>query len=100
MSVKIEIAGRLITARELTVREMREWFQELKTMADAEKVDVIGNLLFDGVSLETMRKMTDLKEEETGQFTPSELVVLLEKLKEVNPCFFDLLARLKAMGSS
>ncbi|MBF0291145.1 MAG: hypothetical protein HQK86_03215 [Nitrospinae bacterium] len=100
MRVKISIAERLITVRELTVREMREWFQELKTMANTEQVDVIGNLLFEGISLETMRKMTNLAPDEISQFTPSELSSLLEKLKEVNPHFFGVLAHLKTLGAS
>jgi len=98
----LTIRDRTISISEMTVGQIRAWFryaeEKEEARAKGEKRDLAGETLFEEVSLEELAMMTSLSVEEMNGFTPSELIVVLEKVKELNPDFFAQRQRLIEMA--
>ena len=90
----MDINGRRVTVRELTVREVHAWFKELDSRVQHGGFDLVDETLFADANLEDLLIMTDLNREEMDGFTPSQLAAVLEKVREVNSHFFDQRRRL------
>lgn len=100
----IDVAGTKITVKELTVSEVREW---LKNVAVANKpvsgqpskeVDVVGVMLFDWISFDDLERMSTVTKEFLENCTPSQVKLIADKCKDLNPDFFDMRSRLTALG--
>ncbi len=100
---EIEVGGRKVVVRELTVGEVRRWLKELADRAEAGRedgdgLDVVTEALFEDVSLDDVRRMTDLSRKDLDALTPSQIREIVRVCEEVNRHFFDLRARLMALG--
>lgn len=87
----LDIGGKSVNVRELSVGEIRAWLKEL-TLESAP--DLVTEALFDDVSLNDLARMTDLAVTDMDELMPSELRTLLESAREVNRDFFTLRAKL------
>lgn len=87
-STKIEVAGISVDVYELTVSDIRAWLVHA-----GESDDLIGNMLFDDFSLSDIVLMTSITERKISKLTPSEIEMLKEGCKKVNPNFFALKTR-------
>lgn len=85
----IELDGKSYIAKELTVAELRGL---IGTRAEYE---VLRCELFEDVYLHELPAFVDASLEVLEQLRPSQLDKLIAKVKEMNPRFFQMLARLK-----
>jgi len=90
---EIEVAGRRVQVKELTVGEIRAWLRDLRT--DGDGVDWA---LFEEVSLFDLYRMTDLTPDIAETLSPSELREILAAAKEINADFFGLRGRLERLA--
>lgn len=96
---QIEVAGRTVTVRELTVAEIRAWLRGLdQAEASGCMQDLVDLALMDDVSLSDIGRMTNLKAHEIEEFTPSEIEAVVAVCREVNPRFFGLQDRLRMVA--
>ncbi|RCX31702.1 hypothetical protein [Thioalbus denitrificans] len=96
---QVECGELTVTVRELTVSEVREWLQAISTESEENhETDLIDGFLFKELTLRDLRRMTDLSDDQVEASTPSQLRVVLEACKEVNPHFFELRTRLIEVG--
>ncbi len=92
---QINVNGIGVKVKELTVAEVRHWMmdmaaqEESKTPADNVAI-VLDQGLFEGIGLSDIVRMTDLTKCQIEHFTPSELQVVIQKCKELNPDFFGM----------
>lgn len=90
----IQLPDLLVTVRELTVGEIRAW---MKRTADGG-YDPVDDTLLQEVSLADLYGMTDLKAGQAENLTPSQLRLVFEGCREVNPDFFGLRDRIESAG--
>lgn len=90
----VEVAGRTVTVRELTVAEVRDWVREVEI--GVRPIDPAGDALFEDVCLGDMALMSDASGDFLAGFGPSELQPLADLCKKVNPHFFRLRAVVQA----
>lgn len=93
---QVSIGARCITVRELTLGEIRVWLAQAETRA--EEPDWVGELLFEDAPLSAVTAMTDLSLDDMADFSPSDLRTVVTCCKRVNPHFFGLARRLKAVN--
>lgn len=91
---EIEVGGRKIAIRELTVGEIRNWLKE----SGAVSGDVVDATLFDDFSLPDLTMMTSLVPEAINAMTPSEIRDVRRVAEEVNADFFAMRSRVVALG--
>jgi uncharacterized membrane protein (UPF0136 family) len=93
----VEIAGLTITARELTVLEVRKWLRELRSQ---KPFDVIDTFLFaeQGITVSDLIRMTNASKRTIESLPPSLLLELALAIKEMNPFFFRLRQRLESIA--
>jgi hypothetical protein len=93
----VEIAGLTITARELTVLEVRKWFRELRSQ---KPFDVVDTFLFaeQGITVSDLIRMTNASRRTIESLPPSLLLELALAIKEMNPFFFRLRQRLESIA--
>ncbi|WP_104565849.1 hypothetical protein [Ralstonia mannitolilytica] len=97
LTTTFPVGSHTVQVRELTVQEIRAWFARMR---DGSQVpDVVDALMFRDVSVADILATTDLTAEAFATLAPSEIRALIEKIKEVNPDFFELRARLEEIGS-
>lgn len=90
MIQEVEIAGRKIQVKEMTVGEVRALLAETEA---ADSTDTVGWLLFDDTSLHHLSAMTDLSQSDMNDFTPTQLRELADACKKANPHFFEMMER-------
>lgn len=90
----IEVGGRKIAVRELTIGEIRNWLKE----SGAVSGDVVDATLFDDFSLPDLTMMTSLDTEAINAMTPSEIREVRRVAEEVNADFFAMRSRVVALG--
>lgn len=88
---KKEIGGKVIEIREATVADIRNWMKEASY---AQEVDVADILLFDEFFLPDIYTFTSLDKESADELTPREIAEVINELKELNPGFFALQAKI------
>ncbi len=93
---EIEVGGRKVQVRELTVGEIREWISSLADLPP----DVTDQALFEELALSELARMTDLPVADMSGLTPSELDQVLALAKEVNGRFFAMRSRLANVGTA
>lgn len=96
----IEAGGGSITARELTVMEIRNWLRQ-QSGIDSKPFDMVDELLFSDhqVTVNDLLMMSDASAEVIYSLPPSEVLLLISACREVNPVFFQLRHRLTALAS-
>jgi len=96
---QIEIGGRTVTVRELTVAEIRNWLRSLdQAESGSAAQDLVDLALMDDVSLSDVARMTNLTSEEMEQLTPSQIETVLVVCREVNLRFFALQEKLRTVA--
>lgn len=97
--VVVEGLNRRVQVRELDVSEIRAHLNALgRVPDDLAEFDLPGAMLFPEVSFDDLRAMSDLTDAELGLLAPSELRPVLDAVKEVNPDFFGMRARLAKLA--
>ena len=88
------VGGREVLVRELTVGEIRRWLLDLDQRGEP---DVVGAMLFEDADLDTIERMTNLRQEDMQGLKPSELRELVRACQEVNSHFFSMARRMGAI---
>jgi hypothetical protein len=89
---KVNVGGREVVARELTVREVRGILDDLEAVKEVSTVDL---LFQDRIPARAVALSTGLTLEELeGDFKPSELDAIITAVGEANPIFARLVERL------
>ena len=83
----VDLDGRTVTVKELTVAEVRQWFKSLE-QAKEGTIDVVAECLIEDISLGDVCRMTDLQTMDLDEMTPSELEQVISVCMGVNPHFF------------
>ena len=91
----VELSGVKVTARELTVAEVRAWLVEAEAGAP---VDPLGSLVFDDCSLADLARMSDVDTDAFEGLTYGELLPLHDACKALNPHFFRVRAALQKVA--
>jgi len=88
------IRDKNLTAHELTVGQISKIIERL------EKTDIndIDMMLPDRIPSEVLAISMDMKLEDLGDYTPSEIEVMLDAAEETNPTFAGLMQRLASVG--
>lgn len=94
LSKPIQLPDLVVTVRELTVGEIRAW---MKRTAEGGN-DPVDDTLLQEVSLGDLYAMTDLQPGQAESLTPSQLRLVFEGCREVNPDFFGLRDRIESAG--
>lgn len=94
----IEIGGRVYTARQPTLNEMINFFDS--PPATVEGFEVVESLLIasEEVAISDLLTLTDATSDDLKSLAEDDLVALANKIKEVNPRFFQMRSRLDQMG--
>lgn len=87
----VDLPGRSVTVRELTVAEVRDWLVAVESGAT---FDVIQALSFDECGLDDIARMCDATAKELEVFAPSDLAPVMDACKALNPHFFRVRAAL------
>jgi len=96
MTKVIQLGDQEITVRELAVWEVRNWIASLS----GQEVDLVDELLIDGVQLSAVRLMAGISKEDMEQMMPSELDKVVDAAKQVNHRFFTMVDRVVAASRS
>ena len=96
MTKVIQLGDQEITVRELAVWEVRNWIASLS----GQDVDLVDELLIDGVQLSAVRLMAGISKEDMEQMMPSELDKIVDVAKAVNHRFFSMVDRVVAASRS
>jgi hypothetical protein len=90
----IDLNGRTIQVRELTVGEIRAWLKD----SGAVSGDVVDATLFEDYSLPDLTRMSSLSAADIAELAPSELRSVFDAAREVNADFFLMRSRVLALG--
>ena len=90
---EIDLDGKAIQVREMTVGDIRAWLASKETLGD-----VVDSLLFEEVALSDLPFLTTLTDADVDAMTPSEVEKVLVVAKEVNAIFFAMRERTAALG--
>lgn len=91
---EIEVGGRKVQVRELTVGEIRAWMKDSGMVSG----DLVDAALFEEFSLPDLLRMTDLTTDDVAGMAPSELRQVFAVAEEVNADFFGMRSRALALG--
>mgnify|MGYP001000146575 CR=1 FL=1 len=91
---EIEVGGRTVQVRELTVGEIRAWLKD----AQFATADVVDLLLFADIDLPALRRMTNLDDADLDAMPSSDVRQVIEAAREVNADFFAMRDRVMATG--
>jgi hypothetical protein len=94
---EIQVDGRRVMVKELTVSDIRAWLKDIETVGDGG-TELVDTLLFDDVALSDIVRMTDLAADDIVVLAPSELRIIIDACREVNADFFALRGRLAEIG--
>ncbi len=84
-----------VTARELTVAEVRTWLVEVEA---GTEVDPLGSMIFDDCSLSDLARMSDVDPAALEGLTYGELAPLRDACKMLNPHFFRVRAAMQKVA--
>lgn len=91
---EIEVGGRKVRVKELTVGEIRAWLKDSGMVSG----DLVDAALFEEFSLPDLMRMTDLTTEAVADMAPSDLRQVFAVAEEVNADFFAMRSRALALG--
>jgi hypothetical protein len=89
--------GNAVTVRELTVGEMRQWLAKIEE--GVKEPDLLGETLFEDISLSDIELMSDLSSEQIDALSQSDLRAIADLVKKVNPSFFGMRVRIKGLST-
>lgn len=91
----VQIGKRAVTIKELTVGEIRGWYERAKAGSGS---DLINLTLFNEIFLDDVAFMSDLEASEMDDMTPEQVRMVISAIKSVNADFFLMRERLIAIG--
>lgn len=91
---EIDLDGRTVQVRELTVGEIRAWLKD----AAAPGGDLVDAALFDDFGIPDICRMTDLGASDIDVLTPADIRRVAAVAQEVNADFFAMRNRLADLG--
>ena len=91
----VDLPGVKVTARELTVAEVRSWLVEMEA---GTPVDPLGSMVFDDCSLDDLARMSDVTAASMEMLTYGELLPLRDACKALNPHFFRVRAAVQKVA--
>lgn len=94
---EIQISGKPVEVYEMSVAKVREW---LKNQSATQESDLIDCLLFEDFNIADFYIFTSLTQADVDSMHPSQLRLIIDSIKEINPCFFSLQDRLVGLGKS
>lgn len=89
--------GQTVTVRELTVGEMRQWLAKIEEVET--EPDLLGETLFEDITLSDIELMSDLSSEQIDALSQSDLRAVADLVKKVNPSFFGMRVRIKGLSA-
>src|SRR5512143_2567255 len=92
ISRDVQIGDQRIVVAEMTLGELRAWLSDLVQVPP----DLIGDELFEGMTLAEVMRLSTLTPEAAERLTPSEIQQVVDACQEVNRHFFRLRANLLA----
>lgn len=97
--MQINVGGRLVTIRELTVRQIRDYIgaEEHKFMETGWSLDPVTDLMLEDMSLRDLTQMTDMSVDDFDDMTSDQLDQIVSACKEKNKNFFTLTGRARQM---
>lgn len=109
--IRETFAERSVLFKELTLAEIRQWLALVTADAaaaattenagfSAPAVDVATSQLFEDFDVADLVMLTDLVDDDLGDFTPAELAAIHARCKTVNARFFAMRERLVAIGQA
>jgi hypothetical protein len=84
--MNVNVAGRDVTVRELTIGQMRDWLTQIATAPQSN--DILNTTLFESITLPELCMVTDLLPNELESFTPTQLAPLVQAYLDVNSRWF------------
>lgn len=94
----VEVGGRPVRVRELTVGEVRDWLASIEQ--GTALVDAAGEYVFDDASVQDLARMCDMPLADFDAYAPSDLAPIREAARDLNPHFFALRAAVAAAQRS
>lgn len=95
---EIDVDGRTVMVRELTVREVRDWVTEIES--GRKTIDVAGEFVFEDCAVDDLVRMSDMPREAFDDLAPSQIEPIREAARALNPCFFRVRAAVAAAQAS
>lgn len=95
---QVDIDGRIVTIKELTVGQVRDWLVEIESGKHA--IDVAGEFLFEDCSVDDLVRMSDMPREAFDALAPSQIAPIREAARALNPGFFRVRAAVAAAQAS
>jgi hypothetical protein len=93
-SREVQLGAHLVTVREMTVGEVRDWMVEIEQ--GAQQIDPAGEYVFDDCSLQDLMRMSDATVDIFNSAAPSDIEPLRQAARELNPHFFRVRAAVAA----
>jgi hypothetical protein len=90
----VTVGETVVTVRELTVIEIRNWVASL----EARKLELVDDMLLEDFSIRDLAIMTDQPTEFFENLGPSAIRTIIAAGKKVNPDFFGMVARIAKIG--
>jgi hypothetical protein len=91
---EVPFGERLVTVREMTVGEVRDWMVEIEQ--GTQQIDPAGEYVFDDCSLQDLMRMSDATKDVFDSAAPSDIEPLRQAARELNPHFFRVRAAVAA----
>ena len=91
---EIEVGGKPVQVRELTVGEIRAWLKDVSAAGG----DLVDAALFDDFGIPDITRMTDLGADAVDALTPADIRRVADVAREVNADFFAMRGRLAEIG--
>lgn len=93
----IEVAGRAVIIREVTLKDYRAWLKDVIAQSRQDEVPLysVDRDLFEDLALTELPRFTDLTVEHLDEMRPSDLRKVIAAIKEVNPDFFEMRGRMR-----
>lgn len=95
---QVDVDGRTVTVRELTVREVRDWVTEIES--GGKTIDVAGEFVFEDCAVDDLVRMSDMSREAFDDLAPSQIEPIREAARVLNPGFFRVRAAVAAAQAS
>lgn len=98
--MNVEVNERCIEIRTLTIGEIRAWLRELGERPKDAQIDLVGETLFEGLTLRELCLLTSLRPVELEALTPEDLLPVVDAVLAANPSWAQCRARLSELGGA
>ena len=96
----VQVGGRDISVRTLTIGEVRAWLRELGERPKEAALDLVGETLFEEVTLRELYLLTDLQPIAVEALTPADLAPLVRAVVAANPEWSACRRRIADLGGA